>query len=71
MFNRIVPVLALTGLVAATACERREETVIETPATEAPVTAPAPTVEPAPVTPDTPLVDPTWEDEETLPQDTL
>jgi hypothetical protein len=54
MLNRIIPAVALVALVGATACERREETRIETPATEAPAVTPAPTVEPVPMTTDTP-----------------
>lgn len=69
MLKKIIPVVALTALIGATACERREETEIETPATE--TVTPAPTVEPAPpVTTDTmPLHDDTLMD--TIPTDTL
>jgi hypothetical protein len=43
--NRIIPAIALTALIGVAACERREETRIETtPATtESPAVAPAPT----------------------------
>jgi hypothetical protein len=43
--NRIVPAFVLAGLVGVAACERQEETRIETvpPTTEAPATTPAPT----------------------------
>jgi hypothetical protein len=50
--NRIIPAFVLAGLVGVAACERQEETRIETvpPTTETPATTPAPTVEPMPGT---------------------
>lgn len=71
--NRIVSAFVLAGLVGVAACERQEETRIETvpPTTEVPATTPAPAIEPAPSTdpmmmddtlmqpaPDTLMVDP-------------
>jgi hypothetical protein len=76
MKNRIFSAIALTALVGATACERREETRIETPATtEAPATAPAPTMTPAPMGDDTLGVHGGMDHQgmmhDTLPADTL
>lgn len=74
MNKRIFSAIALTALVGATACERREETRIETPATtEAPATAPAPTMTPAPMGTDTLHggMDHGTMGHDTLPADTL
>jgi hypothetical protein len=50
--NRIVPAFVLAGLLGVAACERQEETRIETvpPTTETPATTPAPTADPMPGT---------------------
>jgi hypothetical protein len=50
--NRIIPAFVLAGLVGVAACERQEETRIETvpPTTETPATTPGTTVEPMPGT---------------------
>jgi hypothetical protein len=70
--NRLIPAFVLAGLVGVAACERTEETQIETtPATEAPV------AEPAPMTTDPVMTDPMYDDTlhmdtvPVLPEDTL
>jgi hypothetical protein len=70
--NRLIPAFVLAGLVGVAACERQEETRIETtPATEAPV------AEPAPMTQDPAMMDPMYDDTlhvdtlHTMPHDTL
>jgi len=59
--NRIIPAFVLAGLVGVAACERQEETRIET--------TPTTTETPAPATTDPMMTDPMMRD--TLHQDTL
>ncbi|MBA4156041.1 MAG: hypothetical protein H0X65_01015 [Gemmatimonadetes bacterium] len=42
--NRIIPIFAVAALVGAAACERQDETRVETPATE--TITPSPAVDP-------------------------